>query len=366
MPQKLIKNTDSALGNSAHGPVVHTWRPRDVAGRLADWIAWYEKHSYSSPARNPRWLEVLRLGMGHQPYCLEAASGDDCVGLLPLCYMRSVLFGRFLVSLPYLNVGGVMASDPHVTMALVDRAVSLADELDVRYLELRHETEFAHPALTECIANKANMQLNLPADPDELWAGLKPKVRNQIRKGRKQEFEVRWGGIELMDDFHAVFSRNMRDLGTPSYGKGLFRQIVEQFQGDAELCLLRLGQRPVAAAALIHGHGTSEVPSASSLREFNATNANMLMYWHLLQRACERGQQVFDFGRSSMDSSTYRFKKQWGAQPKPTAWQYYVRKGSATDVRPDNKKFSLSIRIWQRLPVALTRIIGPPIVRGIP
>ena len=43
------------------------------------------------------------------------------------------------------------------------------------------------------------------------------------------------------------------------------------------------------------------------------TNANMLMYWHLLQRTIQRGNRTFDFGRSSESSGTYRFKRQWGA-----------------------------------------------------
>ncbi len=90
------------------------------------------------------------------------------------------------------------------------------------------------------------------------------------------------------------------------------------------------------------------------------------MYWHLLERAIERGQQVFDFGRSSADSNTYRFKSQWGAQPHPAVWQYYVRQGSAGDMRPDNPKLQRRIRIWQRLPVWVTRLAGPPIIRGIP
>jgi serine/alanine adding enzyme len=92
----------------------------------------------------------------------------------------------------------------------------------------------------------------------------------------------------------------------------------------------------------------------------------MLMYWKLLERSIERGQGVFDFGRSSPESNTYRFKKQWGATPFPAEWQHYVRHGTATDMRPDNPRYERLIRIWQRLPVALTRQIGPAIVRGIP
>jgi hypothetical protein len=92
----------------------------------------------------------------------------------------------------------------------------------------------------------------------------------------------------------------------------------------------------------------------------------MLMYWELLRRAIERGQTTFDFGRSSVDGNTYRFKKQWGACPEPAVWQYYLRSGNVGDMRPDNRRYATFIKLWQRLPVGLSRLIGPAIVRGIP
>ena len=75
---------------------------------------------------------------------------------------------------------------------------------------------------------------------------------------------------------------------------------------------------------------------------------------------------MFDFGRSSPDSGTFRFKRQWGAEPEPAAWQYYLRKGTIRDMRPDNARFQPLIAAWRRLPVRLTRLLGPPIVRGVP
>jgi FemAB-related protein (PEP-CTERM system-associated) len=193
------------------------------------------------------------------------------------------------------------------------------------------------------------------------------KVRNQVRKAENAGLETVFGGRELLSEFYAVFSHNMRDLGTPVYGRGLFRSILEQFPEEAELCIARTPSgKPVAAALLLHGPDVSEVPSASSLRQYNATCANMLLYWKLLERAVLRGQAVFDFGRSTRDGSTYRFKKQWGAVAEPATWQFYQRKGSATDLRPDNPSYQRLIRIWQRLPVLVTRWLGPPIVRGIP
>lgn len=316
--------------------------------------------------RDPRWGAALGKGLDQQPLLISAHHDNRLVGSLPLILMNSHLFGRHLVSMPYVNWSGVLAQDATVATQLVDRAVQLADEHDVRYLELRHERPLVHPALSECVTSKVHMRLTLPEQTEKLWTGFKPKVRNQIRKAEKQELTIHWGSEELLPKFYEVFSANMRDLGTPVYGKQLFASILRSFGKDAELCVVQRQHKPIAAAILVHANGVTEVPSASSLRAFNTTNANMLMYWHLLQRSIERHSQVFDFGRSSAESNTYRFKKQWGSKPHPAAWQYYVRKGDVGALRPESNKFRLAVRLWQRLPLSITRLIGPSIVRGIP
>ncbi len=323
---------------------------------------------------DPRWLAVLAQAMGHRPYLLIARDSAEgpVQGLLPLAHVRSRLFGSYLVSLPYLNRGGVVAQSSAIASALIDRAIELAAELDVAYLELRHSSPIAHPGLPAQRDEKHRMVLTLPATPEALWKGLDAKVRNQVRKGDKAGLSIQWGSHALLDPFYDVFAVNMRDLGTPVYGKDLFRSIMTHFPQQAELAVVSCAGRPVAGAILLHemgsagSPGVTQVPSASSLREFNHTSANMWMYHQLLLRAIERRAGVFDFGRSSEGSGTYKFKKQWGAQPEPTVWQYHVRRGDINAVRPDSPKYRRRIEMWQRLPVWLTRMVGPTLVRGIP
>jgi FemAB-related protein (PEP-CTERM system-associated) len=317
-------------------------------------------------SRHPAWLRVLARGLRHVPYCLEAVAKEQTRGFLPLAYVESWLFGRYLVSLPYLNYGGVQAEDEGTARLLIDRAVALADRLGVRRLELRHEHPVPHPQLGDARTDKVQMRLDLPGTVEQLEKGLHQKVRNQVKKGRKSGLSVVWGGLELLGQFYAVFSQNMRDLGTPVYSRRLFTSIIEQFPDRTELCIVRQEQQPVAAALLLHGWGVTEVPSASALRSHNHTCANMLMYFHLLARAVERGQDVFDFGRSTPESGTFKFKKQWGAEPSGTEWQAYLRIGSLEETRPDNPRFKWRIRLWQRLPLWLAASLGPWIVRGIP
>ncbi|MCC5827870.1 MAG: FemAB family PEP-CTERM system-associated protein [Phycisphaeraceae bacterium] len=330
---------------------------------------------------DPRWLEVLSEALRHEPWCVlawdESAGGEPSLaGYLPLMLVRSALFGRFLVSLPYLNRGSSIAMTQEAAQGLISEAAALAGRLKVRYLELRrHQDRIEHPALGAARDDKHLMILDLPDSEEALWEGLSAKVRNQIRKGERSGLQVDWGagrtGLKLLEEFYRVFAINMRDLGTPVYTSRLFARILERFGDQAELCVVRLDGRAVAGAMLIHDRlgnmvPSTQVPSASSLREFNASNANMWMYHRLLIRAIERGSRQFDFGRSSEGSGTYRFKKQWGAHPQPTVWQYHILKGEIGSMRPDHPSNQRRIRIWRKLPLWLTLLAGPPIVRGIP
>lgn len=315
--------------------------------------------------------------------------------------VSSRLFGRFLVSLPYLNRGGVVADDAATAGALLDEADSLAAKLRVRYLELRQSGEpLRHPILNAQRDDKVNMMLDLPPKvsvdgaPQEreavLWSALSSKVRNQIRKGDKHDLSIRFGGVELLDGFYDVFAENMRDLGTPVYPRKLFASILEHFVEEAELAVVTCGGLPAAGGLLLHHDmregeapqaptdggsagaspsracGVTQIPSASCLRRFNAANANMWMYHRVLLRAMERGSGRFDFGRSTPESGTFRFKKQWGAAPESAVWQYQVRHGELGAMRPDHPTMRRRVETWQRLPVWVTRMVGPRIVRGIP
>lgn len=343
-------------------------------------------HDPGAPAgvcgeHDPSWLQILEKSFGHRGYVIveEDHASQSLRGYLPLALVKSMLFGKFLVSLPYLNRAGVLGSEEETRRRLIDRACELADELDVTYLELRHGQPVEHPKLTVQRDEKKRMVLDLPGSPEALWKSLDAKVRNQIRKGEKSGLTVRFGTVELLHDFYDVFAVNMRDLGTPVYSSTLFAKVVTKFGKDgseasagAELVVVYWEGKPVAGAMLVHDRAyvhqpaSTQVPSASSLRSASATSANMWMYHQLLLRAMGRGSLQFDFGRSTMDSGTYKFKKQWGAKPCDTVWQYYVRKGDVCQVRPDNPKYRRRIEMWQRLPVWLTRVIGPTIVRGIP
>ena len=335
-----------------------------------DWpVDWPEIAGAEFPKLNGHqraWIQAVADGLGHRVYVLQTRSQHEVTGILPLNYVAGPIFGKFLVSIPYLNTGGVWARDSAAAQVLLDGACELADRLNVKYLEVRHETPADHPRFNHRRTDKLHMRLALPDSAEALMKSYKSKLRSQIKKSGQSGLEVSFGGEELLEAFYFVFARNMRDLGTPVFSKQLFRSILREFGGAAEICVVRKDREAAAAALLVHDGELTEVPSASCVREFNRVNANMFMYRHLLERAIERGSRTFDFGRSSEGSGTYKFKEQWGAKAYPAVWQYYVRQGSPEEMRPDDEGNQRLIRIWQTLPVWLTKLIGPTIVRGIP
>ena len=314
------------------------------------------------------WQTVFRSALGHRCHYLLATRGERVVGVLPLVEVRSWLFGRALSSLPYVNYGGVVAADAESAHMLFERAAGLARDRGLSYVLLRHRKRLLpqHPSRT----HKVTMLLPLERSCESMWEALDRKVRNQIRKAEKSKLLFSSGGIELVDEFYRVFARNMRDLGTPVYGRRLFQAILEQFPGDAKLHLVRLdgpnGQ--VVAGALSYAHRDwIEVPSASSLREHRALCPNHLLYWSIISQAIAEGRRVFDFGRSTPGDGTYHFKEQWRARGEKLCWEYWLKDG--VELPSDDRhsaKFSAIIGAWKRLPVPVATLIGPTIARFVP
>jgi hypothetical protein len=160
----------------------------------------------------------------------------------------------------------------------------------------------------------------------------------------------------------------MRDLGTPLHSRRFFELLFDGLPEKARLAAVFLDDLPVAAGFLLGHRGRLEIPWASTVRSFNRMSPNMMLYWRILEHGCREGYEVFDFGRSSPDSGTFRFKAQWGARPVQLYWHYHlIGQGSVLpEISPANPRYSAAIKVWQRLPLAVTRLLGPRLIRHIP
>ncbi|MDX1517337.1 MAG: FemAB family PEP-CTERM system-associated protein [Woeseiaceae bacterium] len=335
-------------------------------GDRAGWDDYVNSNTDAEPYHEYAWRNIFEQVLKASCCYLQAVDEDGRIrGVLPLVQLKSRLFGNFLVSVPWFNYCGTLADDADVRDELVRAAWEAARAIGASHVELRHRasTRLDLPYRDDKVA----MQLALPASADELWAAFKPKLRAQIRRPGKEGAIVECGGVELLDDFYAIFARNMRDLGTPVFPKDLFLAMLDTFPDATRIFVVRLGGEACAAGVTYGFRETLEIPSASTLREFNRYSVNMLLYWSVLKFAIKQGFRVFDFGRSTRDSGTYRFKRQWGAEPQDLHWHYCLPPGQVPPkLNPDNPKFRLATRIWRRLPVSVANLLGPAIVRNLP
>lgn len=311
------------------------------------------------------WADLIKKIFGHDSFQIAAFEDGKISGVLLLTRLKSPLFGDFMISMPYFNYGGAVGNTPEIEKALMGHANNIAKRLNISHIEYRDIQK--HEGLPVKI-DKVTMLLKLPKTEEALWKSFSSKLRAQIKRPLKEGVETTIGGMELIEDFYSVFSKNMRDLGTPVYSSNFFREIVSSFEKNSQIIVIKHQQRPVAAAFLIGFNGTLEIPWASSLREYNHISVNMALYWETLRYAINNRYHTFDFGRCSRDSGTYKFKRQWGATEKQLYWHYWLKDGgtSLPALNPNNPKYRLAIRVWKRLPLKVTNLIGPVIVKYLP
>ena len=328
--------------------------------------SYLEKIESSTLYHDFRWGKLIEKTFGHKNYYLlcEEDCGRIC-GVLPLVHIKSRIFGNLLVSMPFFNYGGVCADNTAYRDRLIEEAVKIAVELGAGHIEFRQVVPFDNgfPVKT----HKVSMRLRLPGSTEELWKSFPSKLKSQIRRPQKEAMSVRIDGIEEIESFYKAFSICMKNLGTPVYPKAFFRNIMEDFPESTWICTVYLGDSPVASGFLAGFKKSLEIPWAASIPVYNRFSPNMLLYWNCLKFACEKGFTEFDFGRSTADGGTYKFKAQWGAIPVPLNWYYWLRNsGTIPDLTNRNPKYRLAIALWKKLPVSVTRILGPKIVKNIP
>lgn len=311
------------------------------------------------------WRSVMENGLGHTCYFWAARDRDGTiVGLLPLVRVRSRLFGDYLVSMPFLNDGGPVGSES-VRVALAERAEEHARALGVQLLELRTRSALEGTPLATN-PRKLTVLKDLPESSEELWEkGIKSKIRSQVRRPMKEGMEIRIGPDRL-DDFYRVFSTTMRDLGTPVLPKHFFQAIANALPDSVLFAVVEHQGEPAAAACCLVYQDEMEITWAGASRTHQRLAPNMLLYWGVMEAAVERGLSVFNFGRCSPDSGTHRFKKQWGSEDLALPWLQWSSSGATSTPTPTGAKYRLATSAWQKLPVPITNVIGPPLSRLIP
>lgn len=309
------------------------------------------------------WKTAIEESFGHRAHYLCAERDGAICGVLPLVQIKSRLFGNSLISTAFTVYGGPAAADDAAHRALDLAARDLAQRLDVDHLEYRSRVP-RHPDLVSRDDLYVTFRKPLDADPDKNLAAIPRKQRAMVRKGIKAGLtsELDAG----VDRLHHIYAASVRNLGTPVFAKRYFDALKRVFGADCDIVTILHSDQAVASVMNFYFRDEVIPYYGGGLPEARAVAANDFMYWEVMRRACERGFRLFDFGRSKRDTGAYSFKKHWGFEPAPLAYEFLLRRGGEIpDLNPLNPKYRIAIAAWKRLPLPVAKAIGPLIVRNL-
>jgi FemAB-related protein (PEP-CTERM system-associated) len=358
MSTPLVREPDPAPAPAPAGAACSVARldARDVT----PWNAFVLAHEEGTFFHRAEWATVLRRAFGHRCHYLYAERDGQVCGVLPLAEVKSALFGHYLVSTPFCVYGGILAADAAAHAALESAACELARKLGVAYLEMRNRRR-RHP---EWPSKDLYVTFRRPidADAEKNMQAIPRKQRAMVRKGIQKNL-----GVEVDADtqrMYEIYSESLRNLGTPVFGASYPRILKEVFGGDCEVLTVLAEGEPVASVLSFYFRDEVLPYYGGSTRAARAVAGNDFMYWQVMERARERGSALFDFGRSKRGTGAFDFKAHWGFEPEPLCYEYFlVAAREMPNLSPTNPKYQRVIDLWRRMPLALTRLVGPPIAR---
>ncbi|WP_291984370.1 FemAB family XrtA/PEP-CTERM system-associated protein [Luteitalea sp.] len=329
------------------------------------WNEFVQSSPRASFYHRAEWRSINERCFGHQTAYLGAMDHGRIIGIFPIVRLKSLLFGNIACSMPFVNYGGPCSASDEIEARLMSAGAAVADEWGVDYLEVRSQRYLSdrYPSSD----HKVSMTIALDPDPEAVMARFKRDQRAEIRRAAKNGFVTRFGP-ELVEDFYRVLSSSWRELGTPIFGIGYLKAILAAFPDSTRICVVYSEDGQPAAAAFdgIH-NGTVEGMWLGMRSDYRRQLVGYVLYWELIKHACENGWRVFHLGRSSKDSGGEQFKKKWNAETLQLYWTYVLRtRKEMPALNPDNPRYRMAIKAWQKMPVAATQLIGPFIARSIP
>lgn len=308
------------------------------------------------------WKDIVERVFGYRTHHLIAWRGAEIAGVLPLCELSQPLGGTCLLSLPFAVEAGVCAVDVETQRALETAAVDLGVERRASYVELRDGFE-PGDGFRPRTGPYFRFRRALSGTDEENLLSIPRKQRRMIRVGERTGLQAR-AGLDQLEVFHDLYARSVRRLGTPVFSPQYFRVLGERF-GEACVLLTVYREGAPAAAVLSFFFKDAVIPYyAGGRRDRGDSGVTDFMYWELMRLALRRGARTFDFGRSKEGTGAFAFKRHWGFEPEPMRYRVHP---CGHDAVPERSLGDGPVRLlrqtWSRLPLWLTKLLGPPIVQ---
>ena len=307
------------------------------------------------------WRQIIEAQFGFKPMHIFAEDNTGIVGLLPLFHVKRWPFPNALISSPVCVYGGSVASSDDIHRQLGERAIEIGRELGVRYVELRDQ---GYQREGWCLNNLYyTFRKPLPKGDEDTLLAIPNKQRAEVRKGIKAGLE--FTTYPDVAEFYSVYSRSVRNLGSPGFTLDYYQSLIDGFGSQAEVAAATLDGQPISAVINFYYKDQVLMYYGGGLPEARTLRSTQYLYWQVMQNARDRGAEFFDFGRSMADSGTFNFKRYWKFEPEPLHYHYYPITGKTPDINPQKPVFALASRAWSKLPLTIAQKLGPTVARAI-
>lgn len=343
-----------------------------------DWNAITTSFPELSFFHSSNWARVLKESYSYRPLYFTRWQGAALSALIPVMEIDSFLTGKRGVSIPFTDYCEPLASNECDFFDLLDEVLRYGKQAGWRYLELRGGAEYLERGFVRNVlergycgtysgdiprwGNYLRHALKIHGREDELFLGLKPVTRRNIRKAVDSGVRVVISESESdLDAYYGLHCLTRKRHGLPPQPRGFFdavyRNVISKGKG-----FIVLGSRDgqnIAGAVYFHSGKNGIYKYGASDMRYQSLRANNLVMWEAIRWFSRNGFDELCFGRTDLEEDgLVRFKRGWGThEQKLSYYRYDLKRSAFVDLPPRRTAFGTG-HVFERLPIPFLRLAG--------
>ncbi len=331
-----------------------------------EWIDYLHEDDDADICHHPAWGKIL-VETFNIDSVLVVHRGDGRIdGGVPLAIFDQMFTGKAMISMPYLNYGGLLGGSDAVRGDIVGACREILASSGAKYMEFRHVGRSIGRLANQTKEHRVTFRMDVGRPADEILRGLRRQTRTRIRKIERSGM-TSYYGQDRLDHFYKLFSVAMREHGTPVMPQRFFESVLEHLADHAKFMIAYKDNRPVGGKLVLMFKDRVTMVWGCYPHRYRDYLANYFLTWELIKKLADSPIRWLDFGRSPRKGGGFTYKSNWQPEFTPLYNDYLLSDQNEIPLlKPENPKFRLAINTWKRLPVWVTRQIGPRLAKYFP
>jgi len=305
-----------------------------------------------------------------------STDGSNVTGVMPAMDIRSRLTGNRMGTLPFSDECFVLADNDDAATEMLRTAMHLRDERGLDYFEMRGAPAIADRRDRGDIATTVGLTphthfnaylIDLSRDAEALRLTFQSKLRQMISKSSRMGVTVRRAeGDADLRECYRLYVLNRRRHGIPPQPFELYAVIAHRLQDEPGAIMYLAEYKGVNIASLVvftyRGVTTGKYEGIDP--DYRDAMPIHPLLWTSIREAAERGDRVYDLGRTAMDNvGLNEFKTRWGAQRQDLPYFYYPAGQGMSVVKTDSLKYRVFTGVFRRLSYPIITRAGARLFR---